>query len=368
VRIAILGASGNAGRAVARMLRGHTTHDLLLLGRSADRLERALSEVRPAAPAAVGGAGSGAVDRALVPTSGPSGLTSLLEGQDLLIVAAPLSADVAPWVRATLEADCDWYDLTLSVPAKWRALRALEPRALERGRCLVTDGGVHPGLPGALARLAAARIAARRVWIAMRFGIAWSDLDVSRETVVEFAGEIARYDPRLLLDGTWVRGWRYARRFDFGPPVGPADCAPMYLEELGQVRASLPDLAELGFFVAGFGPFVDYAVLPAAGVLAHAGDVGRSLGTELLSWGLRTFGDTAGPSVALLVAEGPSEASLRLSLSTKDAYTLTAAPVAALLMQWESARRPGLSCQAMLGDPERLVRDMGGLGVASRLG
>jgi hypothetical protein len=367
VRIAILGASGNAGRAVARMLRAHTPHDLLLLGRNPERLERALSEVRRTACVLPGGAASATVGHALLPASAPSGLTPALRGQDVLIVAAPLSGDVAPWVRATLDADCDWYDLTLSVPGKWAALRALEPRASERGRSLVTDGGVHPGLPGMLVRLAASRIHVRRAWVAMRFGVAWSDLRVSRETVVEFAGEIARYDPRLLLDGAWVRGWRYARRFDFGPPVGPADCAPMYLEELAQVRASLPDIAELGFFVAGFGPVVDYAVMPAAGLLALAGAVGRGLGTELLSWGLRTFGDTPGPSVVLLVAEGPGEETLRLSLSADDAYVLTAAPVAALLMQWESARRPGLSCQAMSGDPERLLRDMEDLGVASRL-
>ncbi len=49
MRIAILGASGNAGRAVARMLRASTAHDLLLLGRDATRLQRAVSEVERAA-------------------------------------------------------------------------------------------------------------------------------------------------------------------------------------------------------------------------------------------------------------------------------------------------------------------------------
>ncbi len=142
----------------------------------------------------------------------------------------------------------------------------------------------------------------------------------------------------------------------------------MYLEELAQAHAALPGLKELGFFVGGFGPVVDYAVMPAAGLLALAGATGRTLGTELLSWGLRTFGSTPGPSVALLEAEGPFEEMLRLSLSTDDAYELTAAPVVALLSQWQEARRPGLSCQAMLGDPERLVRDLEGLGVASGLG
>lgn len=233
MRIAILGASGNAGRAVARMLRASTAHDLLLLGRDATRLQRAVSEVERAA---LRGARptSGSVRHAVVAPADPRQVGPALRGQDLLIVAAPLSGRIGPWARATLEADCDWYDLTLSAPAKWSALRALEPLALDRGRCLVTDGGVHPGLPGTLARFAAARISARRVWVAMRFGIAWSSLEVSTETVDEFAGEIA--------------------------------------------------------------------------------------------------------------------------------------PVVALLSQWQEARRPGLSCQAMLGDPERLVRDLEGLGVASGLG
>lgn len=363
MRIAILGATGNAGRAVGRLLRLHTHHDVLLLGRGGARLDQVCLEIEIAAGHDPRQRGPSTRCRtAVLPSSDPARLTAELEGWDVLVVAAPLSADVGPWVRATLDAGCDWFDLTLSAPAKWRALRGLAPRAVDQGRCIATDGGVHPGLPGALARLAAGRIQAGTVHVALRFGVAWNELELSSETVVEFADELAHYDPRLLTDGRWVRGWRHARRFDFGEGVGSATCAPMYLAELAEAHEALPGVRDLGFFVAGFGPLVDYLFLPVASMLTRLGRPGRSLGASLLGFGMRRFGATEGPSRVLLEGRGDG-GSLDLTLSADDAYVLTAAPVVGTLLQWTEARRPGLVCQAMMVDPERLLDDMERLGV-----
>jgi saccharopine dehydrogenase (NAD+, L-lysine-forming) len=200
--------------------------------------------------------------------------------------------------------------------------------------------------------------------VALRFGVPWSELELSRETIREFADELARYDARLLADGRWVRGWRHARRFDFGPDVGRVTCAPMYLAELADAHAALPDVRDLGFFVAGFGPVVDYGVMPVASALARMGRVGRSLAGTLLAFGLRRFGSTAGPCRVLLEATAADGRTLALIWSADDGYVLTAAPVVATLLQWDEARRPGVVAQATMVDPERLVDDMEHLGVA----
>lgn len=138
----------------------------------------------------------------------------------------------------------------------------------------------------------------------------------------------------------------------------------MYMEELGEVQRALPGLRDVGFWVAGFGPLVDWVTMPAAIVLLKLGRWARSPAAWLLAAGLRRFGVTRGGSVVLLEAEGEGGATLRLRLQCADAYVLTAAPAVAAILQWSEARRPGLHTQAGFVDPERFVADLPSLGVA----
>lgn len=354
MRVAILGATGNAGRAVANLLRAHAGHDLRLLGRDPRRLSAAEAEVRDRP-------GNGAVTSAAV--ADPAALGAALLGQDLVIVAAPVGAQVGPWAEAALDAGCDWLDVLLSMDEKWAVLRALEPRALAAGRCMVADGGVHPGLPGALVRWAAERVPLRSAAVAMRFGVDWKRLDFSPATIEEFADELTRYDPRVFKDGRWVRGWRYARTFDLGPPLGRVGCAPMFLEELQEVQGARPGVRDVGFWVAGFGPAVDWVAMPAAALLLRTGAWARRPASRLLAWSLSRFGSTRGPSVVLLEAWGQDGRRLGLRLECADAYLLTAAPAVTAVLQWDDARRPGLHTQAGFVDPTRLIQSLPALGV-----
>ena len=354
MRIAIVGASGNAGRAVAGLLRRATPHDLLLLGRTADKLTATAEWATTAAR-------EGAVETATF--SGPHDLPAVLHDVDVVVMAAPLSGDVGPWARAVLEAGADWFDLLLSVEEKRRALAALATDPRYAHRCLVTDGGVHPGVPGALVRWAAGRMDARSVRVSMRFAVDWGGIDLAPETVREFADELRHYEPRLYRGGRWVRGWRYAREVDFGPGIGRKGCAPMFLAELEEVQRLHPELAEVGFWVAGFGFGVDYLAMPLSAVLAGLGARGGA--ARVLAAALSRFGDATGPSRVILEAGGPDEGapSLSLSLTCSDAYRLTAAPVVAALMQWDDRRRPGLDSQALFVEPERWMSDLAKLGV-----
>lgn len=359
MRIAILGGTGNAGRAVARLLLEHSDHDVLIVGRDAARARGAADNLRAMGRPGHAPSGSDRVSSAAAAT--PEALVHALAGQDVLVVVAPVSADAGPWARAALEAGCDWLDLLLSVPAKHAALRAVAAEPPFAGRCLVTDGGVHPGLPGALVRLAAGRMNVRTARVAMRFGVDWGALDFAADTVDEFAQELGHYDPRLYRDGRWVRGWRYARVFDFGPDVGKVGCAPMFMAELEEVQRALPGLRDVEFQVAGFGPLVDWVGMPAALLLQRLG--ADRAASRLLGGALRRFGRGSGPSVVLLEAEGPEGERLDLRLTCGDAYVLTAAPAVAALIQWHQARRPGVHSQALFLDPERLLEDLPGLGV-----
>lgn len=357
MRVAILGAYGNAGRALVDLLRARAGHDLLLLGRDPERLSLLERTTRARD-------GQGTVSSAPVADAG--GLRAALEGQDLVVVAAPLAADVGPWARAALDAGCDWLDVLLSVREKWAALSGLRSRAEADGRCLVSDGGVHPGVPGILVRWAAERIGVTSARVALRFGVDWKGLRFSPSTVEEFADELLRFDPRVYRSGRWVRGWRHARTFDFGPPVGRAGCAPMYLEELGEVQRAHPRLLDVGFWVAGFGPLVDWVAMPAAALLLRGGAWARRPASRLIARSLSLGGSTPGPSVVLLEAEGEGGERSSLRLECADPYVLTAAPAVAAVLQWTEARRPGLHTQAGFVDPTRLVLDLPGLGVSVR--
>ena len=71
--------------------------------------------------------------------------------------------------------------------------------------------------------------------------------------------------------------------------------------------------------------------------------------------------------VALLVeAKGQNNGSplqVRLQIEHEDGYELTAIPVAALLMQYEKVRCPGLHMFGHLAEPKRLFEDMQKMGI-----
>jgi hypothetical protein len=351
MRIALLGGYGNAGRMLAGLLRRHTSCDLLILGRDSRRAQataRGLGLL----------AGDGSVDWAAVDARRVRHLPALLESWDVLVVASSTVPETGALADAALEAGCDWLDLNTSVATKRDALKCRLPRILEKGCCFVTDGGVHPGVPGALVRHAAARMPLRRAWVAARFEVNWSTLRWSAATREEFLDDLAEAELRLLVNGLWVRGHRYARSFDFGDPLGSATCVPMFLPELLEVRDAFPKLEDLGFFVAGFGPVTDWIVMPLATFGAWALPMARRCWADLLGWGLATFGESGKGSAVILQAEGASGQRLAIRLYHPDAYALTAAPAAAALLRWQDTRRPGLHTQAGFVDPALFLDDL----------
>lgn len=150
-RILVLGGYGNAGRHVVRLLREHTDAHVLVAGRHE---ARATSVVARAEREHLGR--STTAHR--VDAADPRALRSALDGVDLLVAASSTSTVAATALAACADAGADYLDIQLS-SSKLAALQPLRHRVETAGICAVTDSGFHPGVPAALVRHAAIRLA-----------------------------------------------------------------------------------------------------------------------------------------------------------------------------------------------------------------
>ncbi len=354
-RILILGGYGNAGLYIARLLRRETDATLILAGRNEQRARSAATELM---------AESRRVDAA-----DATSLMQALDGVDLLLNAASTIGHTAVLAEAALHARADYFDIQLSSPRKWDVLRRLVPRIHAAGRCFLTDGGYHPGLPAALIRFAAAHFDTVRSAVAgsvMR--LPWRTYSFSPESVTEFTHELREYRPRYFQGGCWRESWLQSKLVDFGHPWGVQRCAPMALEELLELPGKLPGLEETGFYANAFDAFTSNAVVPLGMLVANYLPFATKLFERLLPWSARRFARPPFGVVLQVDVEGRRDGQpqrMCLRVEHNDAYVFTAVPAVACLLQYleGSLRRPGLYCQANAVEPERFFRDLGRLGL-----
>lgn len=353
MRILLLGGGGTTGSLLARLLLEHSDATVILAGRSPARLDAAARRLHAEWPDA-------RVETRVADAADGRSLRAALEGTDLLAVASSTLPCVHEVAWAALEAGVDYYDLQLSSPAKHQVLRRLEPVIRERGRCFITDGGIHPGLSAVLVRSVAPlfqRLTSAQLGLMMR--VDWNAYDFSPDTIREFTDEMRDYGTGVLQGGVWRRlGWNeLQRRVDFGPPFGAVPCSVMELEELRLLAASMPSLRDCGFYVSGFNWFTDHALIPAGWLALKTAPrrTSRPLGAAM-TWSLRRFSRPPYATILQLEAAGVAgDRPLRLLLrvSHADGYYLTAAAAAACLLQHldDTIRRPGLWWQALAVEP-----------------
>jgi saccharopine dehydrogenase (NAD+, L-lysine-forming) len=179
----ILGGYGNTGRLIARLLLQESDVHVVLAGRS---LERAAAEV--AALDAAFGAGRAFARR--VDAADRSSLVAAFAGVDLVVVASSTAEHAEAVARAAIDAGSDYLDVQYS-SAKLARMRALEGVIQRAGRCFITDGGFHPGLPAALVRYADGQLdRLDSANVASVIKIDWASLDLSPATVQELTGEL----------------------------------------------------------------------------------------------------------------------------------------------------------------------------------
>lgn len=363
MRIVALGASGNAGREIAALLapRLGADDELVLAGRNEQHLARTHAAV----------AGPAAVSLARVDVTNPADVRKLVAGADLVVVTVSRPDLVGGLARIVLDADADWLDTMLSTTTKLTALRQLAPAIAERGRCFVTDGGFHPGVPAALVKWAAAQLdEIREADVAGGIRTDWRADTLADSTVAEMLHEFADFDMMTWIDGRRRRlRWSECPRVDFGPPIGRTYCVPMPLAEMDDLPTSYPGLRRCGFYISGFSPVMDYLALPVLTAMSKI-DALRSAAIRFARW---SFGRLASyPPPHRLVLElnaagvqGGRAATATVRVSGEDGYLLTAAPAVACILRIldGTIRTPGLHLQAHLVDPSSFLDDLSALGL-----
>jgi hypothetical protein len=206
MKIAILGGYGNTGLRLARILATSGHAGVMLLGRDDARLRAAADRVGREARRQV-------TWRAADASSGPS-LRAALEGASLLVVASSTTAHAATVARTALEAGVDYLDTRLSIRTKHGALEALRPAVEKRGLCFITDGGFHPGVPGATVRYAALRLPSLTTAnVGGSFNLPWASVGFSADSQAEFVAEL-----RDMNNSAFSR-WRLAPELEEPPEL-----------------------------------------------------------------------------------------------------------------------------------------------------
>ncbi|MEA3336942.1 MAG: saccharopine dehydrogenase NADP-binding domain-containing protein [Chloroflexota bacterium] len=368
--ILILGGYGNTGWPIAELLLQETDYRVVVAGRNQEKAEIAAAALNSRF-------GGDRAATAVVDAANAESLRQAMTDVGLVVVASSTAEYVENVATAALIAGIDYCDVQYAT-AKLGVLQGMAERIQAEGRCFITDGGFHPGLPAALVRYIAPRfdqLDSARVGSVIK--IDWSGLEFSPATMKEMLTEFLDFELLEFKEGEWRKAswWSMWKplTMDFGPPFDRQYCVPMFLEEMRSLPERYPSLHETGFFVGGFNWFVDWIVMPVGLPLLKLSPdrMARPVG-NVMEWGLRRFSRPPYGTLLKLEAEGLSAGKrqrIDLTLSHPDGYLFTAIPMVACLLQYldRSARRPGLWLQAHIVEPERMMADMERLGIAVQM-
>ncbi len=362
----ILGGYGGVGRALTRLLLQETDARLVLAGRTIEKAKAAAAQLNNLFP-------GNRVAETYADASDIASLRQAFEDVDLVVVASSTAKYAQEVATTALEAGIDYLDVQYSTK-KVALLKSLSQEIERTGRCFITDGGFHPGLPAALVRYAAVhfdRLEKAKVGSVIKYEFTRQPMEDS--SLYEFLEEINDFEALFFKEGRWQKARMYGMMdyvtMDFGREFGKRYCMPMFLEEMRLLPELYPSLRETGFFVGGFNWFVDWLVMPLAMIALRIWpQTAMKPMAKLAKWGLSTFSSPPYGTLLKVEAEGEKDGkakAMAVTLYHQDAYMFTAIPVAACLLQYldGSIKKPGLWTQANVVDPPRLLRDMERMGV-----
>jgi saccharopine dehydrogenase (NAD+, L-lysine-forming) len=363
-KIIILGGYGMTGRRLCELLLRETGAHLTLAGRTRSKAQSFATKWNSHFPGE-------RVQAVFADASDSASLDAAFQGMDILVVASSTAAYAQQVAYAALTAGIDYLDVQYST-AKNRQLQALAGKIAAAGRCFITDGGFHPGLPAALIRYAAPHFdALHSAKVGSVIQIDWGELDLGQATMEEFVGEFMDFQPLVYRDGRWQDLGTAAMLkpvwMVFPPPFGRRYGMPMYMEELHSLSDLIPGLQETAFYVGGLNWFVDLFLSPVIWASLKFWPHRLPQIARLMHWGLVRFSHPPYGTLLKLEARGVKDGVTRqmnLIVGHEDGYALTAIPVAACLLQMLDGQihEAGLGYQALAVEPVRFLADMEGLG------
>ena len=362
--VAVLGGSGVSGRAIAEWLLASKGTNVRLLGRTEAKLRAAAESLNDQR-----------VTIRVVDAKDQVGLREALHGTELIVVAAPVLDQCAAVAQTALDAGVNWLDILIDTGPKLKALTAIAPLFERAGLSLITGSGVHPGLPGVMARAIAGHYAAlQKVEIGMLMSVDWNKYDFTAETANEFVVEGLNFK-----SAGWVRGeyhkylWidpRAVRRIDFGTPFGKRGCVLMELEEIHGLKQLYPGLEMAYLAIAGFSPLVDWVIMPASMVMMAVSKKTIPTATRILWKGLRRSAKPPYGITVTMTASGDGNDAVKLAVRHEDGYWLTAAVAGATARQMldGTVTAKGLHSAALVVDAHQLLADIEAAGAELILG
>jgi hypothetical protein len=359
--IAVLGGYGQAGRAVVRHLLEHSDARVRICGRRFDRAEALQRDLQ--------GAGAGErVTAWRVDAGDPASLREAFFGADLVIVTLNTTSHTENIAHSCLEANCDYFDIH-DPPDGVGLLRPLASQAEKAGRLFVTQGGLAPGMPAALVRLAASRF--DRL-LECRLGLALSLKTAERyEQVYDVFDFIVRTRPVAYRQGAWQDvSFKERQSIDFGERFGTRQAFPIDMIELHALPGQL-GLEALSIFGGSPNWLVDYLTSRLIGGLHRIRPrLGWTTLARLIFWMAKRMPNEPAGCSTVLDARGEKEGracAARWVIDHEDNYYATAVTVTAFLNQYDAGVFEGMTGLTLMGhiiDPERSIQDLHAMGVA----
>lgn len=369
-KILILGGYGQTGLALTRLLIQETTVSIVLAGRD-------ITKAKLAAEALNNQLSTERVGACYVDASEASTLTSAFKGVGLILVTSSTATYTRTIAEAALNAGCDYMDIHFG-PSVYTQLQQLESKIREAGRCFISGGGFHPGMPAIMIRYGAMlfdEIHSARTAGLMK--IDFSTYNASTSTRIEFVEELAGFNPLYYTKGKWKKmnmlTGNGMRTFDFGNSYGNCRCSPLFFEELRPLPQQYSSLRETGFYIAGFNLVTDYFIFPF--IMLCLKIVPRrfnSLLAKLMVWSIKTFTRPPYGYVMKLEAEGLKngrEKNIQVWVRSMDPAFITAVPVVACLKQYlkQNTRAAGLQVQGQFAEPVLFIEDCRRMGLEVKL-
>lgn len=301
-------------------------------------------------------------------------MSQMFNGVDIVVVASSTTQYTQQIASSALVAGVDYLDIQYS-PQKVAVLHSMAGQIQQAGRCFITDGGFHPGLPAWMVRYAAQsfdQLETARVGSVIKEN--WKHLQVEESTVIELVELFNDFEMLTFKAGTWKKANMLSTadfiRMDFGGAFGRQYCAPMMLEEMRALPAMFPTLTHTGFYVGSFNWFTDWVIVPIAMIAMKLNPKAavKPMG-QWMYWGLKTFSKPPYGTLLRVEATGTRDGETKrmaVTVSHPDGYLFTAIPVAACLLQYldGSIATPGLWLQALAVEPARFMRDMQRMGIS----